>query len=294
VRADQRVRLRALLSRGHKENSFIFDYFFDKNKQLSKNQPTLTRSSREISSYYEAERKRNMSALANDLNDLNARNAANAQFSTGPTTQIGKDRVKFNALKSGIFARTVVLPGEDQPAYEALGAHLNDQWKPRTDAESEIVLTIQNTSWRLNRIVELEFSAYAIGAQQQLEAMDAQFGEQTPPARFALARAAAYLANPRAFDQISRQEGRLQRALDRAKRELVALLSTRTESPEPAPEPPAETTEAPIAEVISEKPANPSGFVPPKFPRNMPKFSGPQAKEHRRLWLRKHGFSNMA
>jgi hypothetical protein len=225
-------------------------------------------------------------------------NATNAQFSTGPTSQIGKDRVKFNALKSGIFARTVVLPGEDQPAYEALGAYLHDQWKPLTDAENEIVLTIQNTSWRLNRIVELEFSAYAIGAHEQLESIDERFGEQTPSARFSLARAAAYLANPRAFDQISRQEGRLQRALDRAKREILSLVSTRPVSPEPAAEPvsepPAEAVAVPVTEAAPEAKQPASGFVPSKYPRNMPKFSGPQAKEHRRLWLRKHGLANVA
>jgi hypothetical protein len=233
-----------------------------------------------------------MSALANDLDAqqtprANA-NAANAQHSCGPTSQAGKDRSKFNALKSGIFARTVVLPHEDQAAYEAIGVYLSDQWKPATDTQREIVLTIQNTTWRLNRVVELESSLYAISAEQQSESIAEQFPDQDPSALAALARAAGYLANLRAFDQLSRQEGRLQRILDRAKKEIITLISQRI--PDPPPVPPV--TEEVAAEPAPAPPATPIGFVPPKYPRHMPSFSGPQAKEHRRAWLRKNGIKN--
>ena len=168
-----------------------------------------------------------MSAQATPINDLNARNAANAQFSTGPTSSTGKDRVKFNALKSGLFARTIVLPHEEQSAYEALGVHLNGQWSPRNGDEQELVLTIQNTAWRINRVAELESSLYIISAQQHLEETAEKFPEHDFAVQYSLAQAAGYLANARAFDQLSRQEGRLQRALDRAKRELVTLISMR-------------------------------------------------------------------
>jgi hypothetical protein len=235
-----------------------------------------------------------MSALANDLDAQTsaraAANAANAGHSTGPTSQAGKEHSKFNALKSGIFARTVVLPHEDQAAYEAIGAYLNEQWKPSTETQREIVLTIQNTTWRLNRVVELESSLYAISAQQQTESIAEQFPDQDPSALAALARAAGYLANLRAFDQLSRQEGRLQRALDRAKKEIILLVSQRI----PDPPPVAPVTKDDAAGPAPASPAAPIGFVPPKYPRNMPSFSGPQAKEHRRQWLRKNGFQKQA
>jgi hypothetical protein len=236
-----------------------------------------------------------MSALANDLDAQNATrnstNAANAQFSTGPTSSAGKDRVKFNALKTGLFARTIVLPGEQQSDYEALGAHLNDAWLPRTDAERELVITIQSTTWRISRAVEMESALFAIVAQQKLESIAEQFGHLDPQAQYALARAAGYMANARAFDQINRQEGRLQRALDRARRELQTLIMGRVPDPEPAAPP----TAAPEAEPEQVHAADkPSGFVPPKYPKHMPSFSGPQAKEHRRAWLRKNRSANLA
>jgi len=244
-----------------------------------------------------------MSALANDLDcqnaTINQRNAANAQHSTGPTSPAGKERIKFNALKSGLFARTIVLPHEEQSAYEAVGAFVNNQWKPRTDTEREIVLTIQNTTWRLNRVEQLESSLYAFCAQQHLDEIAEQFPKHDHFAQYSLAEAAGYLANTRAFDQLSRQEGRLQRALDRARREILMLASTRPPEPPPAPQPePAKPETAPAAEPTpaptETATAPPSGFVPPKYPKNMPSFSGPQAKEHRRQWLRKNASANLA
>jgi hypothetical protein len=230
-----------------------------------------------------------MSAAPEIINEaIHARNAANAQFSTGPTSSTGKDRVKFNALKTGLFARTTVLPGEQQSDYEALGVHLTAEWLPQSDAERELVITIQSTTWRLSRAVEMESALFAIVAQQHLESMGEQFGHLDPQARYALARAAGYLANARAFDQLNRQEGRLQRALDRAQRELRSLIISRVPSPPPQPAQQAPEPEA------APTPETTSGFVPRKFPKHMPSFSGPQAKEHRRAWLRKNRPENLA
>jgi hypothetical protein len=165
--------------------------------------------------------------------------------------------------------------------------HLADEWLPQSDTERELVITIQTTTWRLSRAVEMESALFAIVAQQNLESIGEQFGYLTPEAQYALARAAGYMANARAFDQLNRQEGRLQRALDRAKRDLKALIFLRVPTPPEPAQPAAEPEPAPTQEP-------PSGFVPRKFPKHMPSFSGPQAKEHRRAWLRKNGFTNMA
>jgi hypothetical protein len=223
---------------------------------------------------------------------IHARNAANAQFSTGPTSSTGKDRVRFNALKTGLFARTIVLPGEQQSDYEALGVHLTDEWLPQSDAERELVITIQSTTWRISRAVEMESALFAIVAQQHLESVGEQFGHLPEGARYPLARAAGYMANARAFDQLNRQEGRLQRVLDRTTRELKALIISRV--PPPPPEP-VQQAETPAAEPQpAPTPETPSGFVPRKYPKHMPSFSGPQAKEHRRAWLRKNRPENLA
>ena len=46
-----------------------------------------------------------------------AANRANAQRSTGPRSVEGKSVSRFNALKHGVDAASIALPGEDSAAY---------------------------------------------------------------------------------------------------------------------------------------------------------------------------------
>jgi hypothetical protein len=221
-----------------------------------------------------------------------AANVLNAQQSTGPKTPEGKEHSKFNALKTGIYARSILLPDEDQAAFDAIGSYLTASLEPQNEEERNLVTTIQNTNWRLQRIVELEFSLYAIESHKQLDAVDAQFGAQAPHARQALARAAAFAANLKAFEQISRQEGRLQRALDRAQRELLARIDLRPQFLAAQPQPPT-STPTPIDPFLAPR-ATPTGFVPSKYPADMPDFTGqPHMSEKRRRWLRQNGYKTL-
>jgi hypothetical protein len=215
-----------------------------------------------------------------------AANVLNAQQSTGPKTPEGKEHSKFNALKTGIYARSILLPDEDQAAFDAIGSYLTASLEPQNEEERNLVTTIQNTNWRLQRIVELEFSLYAIESHKQLDAVDAQFGAQAPHARQALARAAAFAANLKAFEQISRQEGRLQRILERAQRELSSLMSQRVSVPIPAPAP--EPTQPPVKTAVPQ-----SGFVSSKYPAHMPIFSGAGQRRKRLQWLKQNGYKNL-
>jgi hypothetical protein len=47
-------------------------------------------------------------------------NRANAQRSTGPRSAEGKSASRFNALKHGIDAASVIIPGEDPAVYDSL------------------------------------------------------------------------------------------------------------------------------------------------------------------------------
>ena len=49
-----------------------------------------------------------------------AANRANALRSTGPKTSKGKEVVRLNALRHGLLAHDIVLPGEDEEAFEDL------------------------------------------------------------------------------------------------------------------------------------------------------------------------------
>jgi hypothetical protein len=82
--------------------------------------------------------------------DANRRNAAK---STGPKTDAGKARARFNALKDGSRARIAnrVLPQENAAELgERINRWINDL-KPRNDAEGELVIHAANLAWELDR-----------------------------------------------------------------------------------------------------------------------------------------------
>src|SRR5262245_8915589 len=85
-----------------------------------------------------------------------AANQANAVRSTGPKTPEGKAAVRFNAFRHGLLARDVVLPGEDEEAFEDLR---NQVWADRSPVgpiEEFLVDRIVNAMWRLQRLARTE------------------------------------------------------------------------------------------------------------------------------------------
>jgi hypothetical protein len=83
-------------------------------------------------------------------------NRTNSQHSTGPRTDAGKQRSSQNALRHGLTARTAVLASEDQSAYDHHCRQFQNEHRPATPTETELVQELADTSWRLRRIPLLE------------------------------------------------------------------------------------------------------------------------------------------
>ena len=83
-------------------------------------------------------------------------NRANAQHSTGPRSEAGKQRSALNALTHGLTASTAVLPSEDPAAFEQHHRQFENEYRPATPTETQLVHELADTSWRLNRIPLLE------------------------------------------------------------------------------------------------------------------------------------------
>ena len=66
-------------------------------------------------------------------------NQRNAQKSTGPRSAEGKDSSRFNALKHGIDARSLVIPGEDPAELAALAENYYQQCQPAGPIEAHLV-----------------------------------------------------------------------------------------------------------------------------------------------------------
>ena len=78
-------------------------------------------------------------------------NRRNAQKSTGPRTAEGKERSRFNAVKHGMTARTLVLPGENPEALQRRLDGWAESLKPRNDLEQYLVERAVRVSWQLDR-----------------------------------------------------------------------------------------------------------------------------------------------
>jgi hypothetical protein len=89
-----------------------------------------------------------------------AANRANAQKSTGPRSVEGKSASRFNALKHGIDAASVVIPGEDSAEYEALAADYRDEYRPQSASESFHVDTMLRADWLKRRMEIVEADLY--------------------------------------------------------------------------------------------------------------------------------------
>jgi hypothetical protein len=85
-----------------------------------------------------------------------AANHANARRSTGPRTLKGKAVVRFNALRHGLLARDVILPGEDIDAFEELWNQVRSDLSPVGRLEEFLVDRVINAMWRLRRLARAE------------------------------------------------------------------------------------------------------------------------------------------
>ncbi len=86
-------------------------------------------------------------------------NAAATALATGPRTEEGKQRSSQNSLKHGLFAKTIVLSGESQKEFDTLREGFMKEYAPVEPSECEMVNTLAETQWRLNRLRHLEAAA---------------------------------------------------------------------------------------------------------------------------------------
>ena len=83
-------------------------------------------------------------------------NQLNAQKSTGPKTDQGKAVSKYNALRHGLLSQEVVLPGEDESAFDELYEKFREELLPEGELEIQLVERIATLCWRLRRIGKVE------------------------------------------------------------------------------------------------------------------------------------------
>jgi hypothetical protein len=66
------------------------------------------------------------------------------------------------ALKTGPTGRTVLLPSEDAASFEAHVKSYFDEYQPEGIREEELVQSLAETRWRINRVFSLESAIFAL------------------------------------------------------------------------------------------------------------------------------------
>jgi hypothetical protein len=79
-------------------------------------------------------------------------NRRNSQKSTGPKTSKGRAAVRLNALKNGLTAKTLILPGENEAEFRGLLESLEMEYRPTTEKEHALVMRSAMATWRLRRL----------------------------------------------------------------------------------------------------------------------------------------------
>lgn len=151
-----------------------------------------------------------------------AANRLNAQHSTGPKTERGKERSGFNALSHGLYARDVVLPGEDREGFDELRANLVIDLKPVGRVEEGVVRRVADIWWRLGRAAAIEAGLLSPRWSSDPRAERRYSGGGPLIDGFRVA-----LDDTKTLDLLGRYESRLERALSRTLGILQRMQDTR-------------------------------------------------------------------
>ncbi len=80
-----------------------------------------------------------------------AANRRNAQKSTGPRSVEGKAASSRNALQSGIYTQSLIIPGENVEDLTRLGQEYYDRFRPATPDQRALVEILIQSDWLLRR-----------------------------------------------------------------------------------------------------------------------------------------------
>jgi hypothetical protein len=148
-------------------------------------------------------------------------NQKNALLSTGPKSEVGKDKVSANPTRHGLAAKRVVLATEDQAAFDELRARLLGHYEPADDTERSLVDRLAEETWRLERCRRAE-TAFLDAAIQEIIAEDPSL---TPDQ--AMARLFIDGAHTSKMQLFLRYQAAIERAYNKVQGELRKHLDAR-------------------------------------------------------------------
>ena len=197
-------------------------------------------------------------------------NRRNAQKSTGPTSVTGKAVSSMNALKTGIHAKSLVLPSEKLADLEQLIDEYYQSHNPTTPEARSLVDDLIYGEWLKRRLRAAETQIWAYDHQENYR----------PDPKYPLGQTAANRG--KAFAQLQWRIECTRRASRQALQDLQQLQTRSRPSPNPpSVTPTSETISPEIGFVLHTPPSDaPAAPIRPPGPGSPPPAS-PQA--NRRL-----------
>ena len=156
-------------------------------------------------------------------------NTANSRLSTGPATEVGKQKAARNSAKHYLTAKQIVVPGENPEEYNDLHHGLHQSWTPANTQESILVEQIAQNAWRLMRVRRLEATMFSKMMPKLESERPAVPGvtKLRAPANHDEAMLRAFLNNTKEFDNLRRYATPIERAYHNAIAELTKLQKQR-------------------------------------------------------------------
>jgi hypothetical protein len=147
----------------------------------------------------------------------------NGARSKGPKTEAGKAKSAQNGIKHGLRSDNLVVLRNENPAiWQSVLDTFHARYRPADRIEEELVEDIAFCLWRLRRVRGVESALWDIAMEDQADELEAKYSTPTE-----LTRKAYAFKSEANLQLVSRYEGRLRRAYDRAIHNLAQYRSGR-------------------------------------------------------------------
>ena len=185
-------------------------------------------------------------------------NRLNALKSTGPRTAEGKHASSLNALKSGLDAKSQIVPGESPEEFAGLQAEYIAQFAPATPEQRFLVDELIRNEWLLRRYHRVEAQLWIYQSRLCEQKTGVELGE-------------AYSKAATTFQRLHRQV----HTVEKAHKEALEQLKDLQTPPEPAET--NDQTEQLASFLTSVPPASEASHNPPApGERSEPQLPNPQ------------------
>ncbi len=156
-------------------------------------------------------------------------NRENAKKSTGPKTQAGKDRVRFNACKNRLSGHDNLFEANEFPSYLEIGEALVTELRPVGMLEIQLAQRIIDTNWLLNRATATEMNLFNKSMMMSVNEERCQ-DEDSTRTEVIMAQTAGYRKDcegPNTLEKSGRQQTRLSRMYFKLIEELERFQTRR-------------------------------------------------------------------